>query len=217
MLELAAPRRRALRVLCLGAHSDDIEIGCGGALLTLRAERPDTRIRWVVWSAAANRGKEARRGAARFLGTAAREAVRLHTFRDGFFPAQFEGIKEAFEALARDFSPDLVLTHARDDRHQDHRVVSDLTWNTFRNQLVLEYEIPKWDGDLGRPNFYVPLTRRVAQRKIAHLMRTFASQRSKDWFCEETFLGIMRLRGNECRSQSGVAEAFSARKAVVRW
>jgi LmbE family N-acetylglucosaminyl deacetylase len=139
----------------------------------------------------------------------------LYEFRDGFFPAQFTAIKEAFEALAAEFKPDIVFTHARDDRHQDHRVISDLTWNTFRNHLILEYEIPKWDGDLGRPNFYVPISRSIALRKTAALVDTFGSQRSKDWFSEETFLGLMRLRGMECRSRGGYAEAFHARKVTL--
>src|SRR5437868_3879908 len=152
MLGLQLPRTtRAPRILCLGAHSDDIEIGCGGTLAALARKRPRPEFRWVVWSAPGQRAREAARGARKFLGTAANDAVRLHEFRDGFFPSYFDAIKDAFEGLAREFRPDVVFTHARDDRHQDHRVVSDLTWNTFRDQLVLEYEIPKWDGDLGRP------------------------------------------------------------------
>jgi LmbE family N-acetylglucosaminyl deacetylase len=168
-----------------------------------------------VLSATGQRDREARRGAQKFLGTAAADAVRIHGFRDGFFPAQFAQIKEAFEGLAREFRPDVIFTHTRDDRHQDHRVVSDLTWNTFRNQLILEYEIPKWDGDLGRPNFYVPATPAVAQRKAKGLLSVFGTQRSKDWFSEETFLGLMRLRGVECRAPGGYAEGFLARKAVL--
>ncbi len=201
-------------MLCLGAHSDDIEIGCGGTVLTLRAAGR-VAFRWIVWSAPGVRGVEARASARRFLGREADAALRLHEFRDGFFPAQFAAIKEAIEAEARAFVPDVVFTHARDDRHQDHRVVSDLAWNTFRRQLILEYEIPKWDGDLGRPDCYVALPRAVAQRKVRLLMAGFASQRSKDWFGEDTFLGLMRLRGMECRAASGLAEAFTARKVVL--
>ncbi len=201
-------------MLCLGAHSDDIEIGCGGTVLTLRAAGR-VAFRWIVWSAPGVRGVEARASARRFLGRDATGALRLHEFRDGFFPAQFAAIKEAIEAEARAFVPDVVFTHARDDRHQDHRVVSDLAWNTFRRQLILEYEIPKWDGDLGRPDCYVALPRAVARRKVRLLMAGFASQRSKDWFGEDTFLGLMRLRGMECRAASGLAEAFTARKVVL--
>jgi LmbE family N-acetylglucosaminyl deacetylase len=199
----------------MGAHSDDIEIGCGATLLKLAGRRPRPEFRWVVWSAAGQRGREARRGARRFLGPAATEAVRVHAFRDGYFPAQFAEIKEAFESLAREFRPDLIFTHARDDRHQDHRVVSDLTWNTFRNQLILEYEIPKWDGDLGRPNSYIPVSRAIARRKARALLDVFGTQRNKDWFSEETFLGLMRLRGMECRAADGLAEAFTARKLLI--
>jgi LmbE family N-acetylglucosaminyl deacetylase len=204
-----------LRVLCLGSHSDDIEIGCGGTLLQLARTRPRPEFRWVVWSAAGARATEAQRGARRFLGPSASEALRLHEFRDGYFPAHFSEIKDAFESLASEFKPDIVFTHTRDDRHQDHRVISDLTWNTFRNQLILEYEVPKWDGDLGRPNFYVPVSRTVALRKTAALLEVFGTQRSKDWFTEETFLGLMRLRGMECRADEAYAEAFHARKIAL--
>jgi LmbE family N-acetylglucosaminyl deacetylase len=214
-LTLLTGSDRPRRVLCLGAHSDDIEIGCGGLVLELRRRHPQLDFRWLVFSAAGVRAREAGESARRFLGPKARTAVRLFGFRDGFFPAEFVQIKEAFERLAREFQPDVVLTHSRDDRHQDHRVVSDLTWNTFRRQLVLEYEIPKWDGDLGRPNCYVPLSQAVARRKVRLLMQGFQSQRSKDWFSEETFLGLMRLRGIECRASGGYAEAFTARKVTL--
>lgn len=207
--------RKPLRVLCLGAHSDDIEIGCGATVLRLAARRPRPEFRWVVWSAGGERELEAKRGARTFLGAGASEAIRVHAFRDGFFPAQFSEIKQEFESVAREFRPDIVFTHARDDRHQDHRVVSDLTWNTFRNQLILEYEIPKWDGDLGRPNFYVPVSEATGRRKTQALLSVFGSQRSKDWFSRETFLGLMRLRGVECRATDGLAEAFYARKVTL--
>lgn len=204
-----------LRVLCLGAHSDDIEIGCGATILNLIRSRRRLDVRWVVWSASGTRATEARRGARRFLGKRATDAVQLHAFRDGYFPAEFSAIKDAFETLAREFRPDVVFTHARDDRHQDHRVISDLTWNTFRNQIVLEYEIPKWDGDLGQPNFFVPVRRSIALRKTKALIEVFGTQRSKDWFSEETFLGLMRLRGMECRAPEAYAEAFRARKIAL--
>src|SRR5437763_6248003 len=209
MLGLQLPRStRAPRILCLGAHSDDIELGCGVTLAALARKRPRPEFRWVVWSAPGQRAREAARGARKFLGTAANDAVRLHEFRDGFFPSYFDAIKDAFEGLAREFRPDVVFTHARDDRHQDHRVVSDLTWNTFRDQIVLEYEIPKWDGDLGRPNVFIPATRGAMDRKVELLMRHFGTQRSKDWFTPDTFFALARLRGNECRAPEGLAEAF---------
>jgi LmbE family N-acetylglucosaminyl deacetylase len=204
-----------LKVLCLGAHSDDIEIGCAGTLSQLARRRPRPEFRWVVWSAVGSRAREAERGAKKVLGTSATDAVRLHEFRDGYFPTYFDAIKDAFESLAREFSPDIVFTHARADRHQDHRVISDLTWNTFRKQLILEYEIPKWDGDLSQPNLYVPLSANAVKRKTKSLLDVFGTQRSKDWFSEETFLGLMRLRGMECRAPDGYAEAFHARKIIL--
>jgi LmbE family N-acetylglucosaminyl deacetylase len=216
-LQLGRGRSGPRRVLCLGAHSDDIEIGCGGMVLELRRRRPGVQFHWVVFSAAGVRATEARASARRFLGPDAKSAVRLFAFRDGFFPAEFAEVKEAFERIGREFQPDLVLTHTRDDRHQDHRVVSDLTWNTFRRHLVLEYEIPKWDGDLGRPNCYLPLSAAQARRKSKLLMDGFASQRSKDWFSPETFLGLMRLRGIECRALGGYAEGFMARKVTLEF
>ena len=214
-IALGSGAGRISRVLCLGAHSDDIEIGCGGTVLELRRRRPRVEFRWVIFSAAGVRAREARESARRFLGAGSEDAVKLFGFRDGFFPAQFGEIKDALERVAREFHPDLVLTHTRDDRHQDHRVLSDLTWNTFRRHLVLEYEVPKWDGDLGRPNCYVPLPAAVARRKARLLMQGFGSQRSKDWFSEETFLGLMRLRGVECRAKGGYAESFMARKIAL--
>lgn len=210
-------RDEPLRVLCLGAHSDDIEIGCGGTILELVRARPDVELRWVVFSAAGERAGEARTAARLFIGKRAAQAIQLHEYRDGFFPTLLSPIKERFEAVAREFSPHVVFTHRREDRHQDHRVLSDLAWNTFRRATILEYEIPKWDGDLGMPNCYVPLSAVVARRKVALLMKAFATQRSKDWFDEETFRGLARLRGMECRSPSGYAEAFFGRKLTIGW
>jgi LmbE family N-acetylglucosaminyl deacetylase len=209
------PPDAPLRILCLGAHSDDIEIGCGATVAALTESHPQAEFRWAVFSAVGSRAQEAERGAQEFLGARSSGAVRLHDFRDGYFPAQFEAIKNAFEELAREFRPDVVFTHARSDRHQDHRVVSDLTWNTFRNQIVLEYEIPKWDGDISQPNLYVPISASAAHRKSKSLHDVFGTQRSKDWFSEETFLGLMRLRGMECRAPEGYAEAFQARKLIL--
>jgi LmbE family N-acetylglucosaminyl deacetylase len=204
-----------LRVLCLGAHSDDIEIGCGGLILSLLTQRQNVEVDWVVFSGSADRHREARCGAAMFLNGAARTNVVLKTFRDGFFPYEGAAIKEEFENLKGNVVPDLVLTHYRDDRHQDHRVLSDLTWNTFRNHLILEYEIPKFDGDLGSPNCFFPLSEPIIERKLEYLEKAFASQRDKHWFATDTFSSLVRLRGMECRSASGYAEAFYVRKAVL--
>jgi LmbE family N-acetylglucosaminyl deacetylase len=200
------------RVLCLGAHSDDIELGCGGLLLRLIQERRRVDVDWVVFSAPGKRAAEARKSAALFLRGAHRAKVRLHRFRDGFFPHEGAAIKTIFERIKAGPAPDLVLTHYRDDRHQDHRVLSDLAWNTFRNHWILEYEIPKYDGDLGTPNVFVPIDEPTARRKVEHLERSFGSQRDKHWFTAETFLGLMRLRGMECRAPNGYAEAFYGRK-----
>jgi LmbE family N-acetylglucosaminyl deacetylase len=197
------------KVLCLGAHSDDIEIGCGGVLLKLTRENPDIDVRWVVFSAGGKRTAEAKQSAQGFLRSAARRKVEVKKFRTSFFPFEGEQIKEFFESL-KSFQPDLVFTHYRDDRHQDHRVLSDLTWNTFRNHLVLEFEVPKFDGDFGVPNLFVPLSDALAKEKVERVCRHFRTQSNKHWFSEETFLAVMRLRGMECCAK--YAEAFYARK-----
>jgi LmbE family N-acetylglucosaminyl deacetylase len=209
------PERGPLRILCLGAHSDDIEIGCGAAILRLLAERPGTHVRWVVFSALGDRAAEARDSASRFLRQAASSQVQLEDFQDGFFPHVGGRLKQRFEAMKSEFEPDVVLTHFRQDLHQDHRVVSDLTWNTYRNHFILEYEVPKYDGDLGAPNCFVPVTEAVLREKIANLMACFASQRGKGWFTEDTFAAIARLRGVECNAPDRYAEAFYCRKAVL--
>jgi LmbE family N-acetylglucosaminyl deacetylase len=203
-----------LRVLCLGAHSDDIEIGCGGLILHLIDRFKAIEIDWVVFSAEVRREGEARRSAELFLKGAHRRRITIKQFRDGFFPYDGARIKRVFEKLKGDVSPDLVLTHYRDDRHQDHRVLSDLTWNTFRDHWILEYEIPKFDGDLGVPNCFVALDRSTCDRKVKHLLSVFGTQRDKHWFSAETFMGLMRLRGMECRAPGGYAEAFYGRKTV---
>jgi len=206
--------REPLKVLCVGAHSDDIEIGCGGTILSLLSRRPRVEVTWVVFSAPGTREREARRGAAAFLKGAVRSKVLIHQFKDGHFPYDGAAVKAVFESL-KPVRPDIVLTHYRDDRHQDHRVLSDLAWNTFRDHLVLEYEIPKFDGDLGQPNCFMPLDGVMARRKANYLDKIFGTQRDKHWFSSETFLGLMRLRGMECRACGGYAEAFYVRKAVV--
>jgi LmbE family N-acetylglucosaminyl deacetylase len=213
MLELQIGALRS--VLCLGAHGDDIEIGAGATILKLVAARPALRVHWVVFSSTEERAAEARASAGDFLKGAASADVQVKTFSDGFFPAEGQAIKQYFEELKARVTPDLVLTHYRDDRHQDHRTISDLTWNTFRDHLVLEYEIPKYDGDLGQPNCFVPVDDEQRVFKVDAILRRYASQRPKEWFTAETFNALMRIRGVECRSRTGYAEAFHARKLVA--
>ncbi|HWN94955.1 MAG TPA: PIG-L deacetylase family protein [Methylomirabilota bacterium] len=205
---------RSLRVLCLGAHSDDIEIGCGGTILRLISEGWRLDVHWVVLCANETRGEEARAGAKDFLSGAAQQKISIERFRDGFLPYSGPPVKEYFEELKKGASPDVIFTHHRADLHQDHRLVCELTWNTFRDHLILEYEVPKFDGDLGRPNFFVSLDEKLARRKIDLLMKHFGSQRTKHWFTEDTFLGLMRLRGVEARTAGRFAEAFYCRKIV---
>ncbi|HEY6182131.1 MAG TPA: PIG-L deacetylase family protein [Terriglobales bacterium] len=214
-LNLNNDGNKPLVVLCLGCHSDDIEIGCGGTILRLIEQQKKCRFYWVVFSAVRARKAEAQRAAKLFAGSERLERLLLNKFRDGFMPFVAADVKEAFEKLKEIVSPDIVFTHYRKDAHQDHRLVSELTWNTFRNHLILEYEIPKYDGDLGRPNFFVPLEPAHYEKKTQFLLDAFKSQRSKRWFQKETFLALMRLRGMECNSPSGYAEAFYARKIVL--
>jgi len=206
---------RPLRVMLLGAHADDIEIGCGGFVLELLRRPRPVAVDWCVLSASAERAAEARASAMAFLEGAAAATITIECFDDGYFPWQGRRIKGWFEALKARPRPDLVLTHARHDRHQDHREVCNLTWNTFRDHLILEYEILKYDGDLVTPNLYVPLAAELLQRKIEILLDAFASQRDKPWFDAESFRGLARLRGIECASPSRFAEAFHARKLVL--
>jgi|SRR6516164_23017 LmbE family N-acetylglucosaminyl deacetylase len=203
-----------LNILCLGAHSDDIEIGCGGTILRLAGLYPNCVLHWVVFSALGVRAAEAQRAAALFAGSSAIEGPVLKTFQDGFMPFVGAEVKATFEELKAS-SPDLIFTHSRKDAHQDHRLIAELTWNTFRDHLILEYEIPKYDGDLGQPNVFIPLEPRVFQAKVQYIMDVFQSQHSKQWFRAETFLSLMRLRGIECNSPSGYAEAFYCRKMVL--
>ena len=205
-----------LKVLLLGAHCDDIEIGCGGTVLQLLAARPNVEVTWVVFASNGVREDEARRSASRFLGPAERPgSVIVQKFRDGYFPYHGAEIKECFEDLKKDVEPDLIFTHYRDDRHQDHRTVSDLTWNTWRRHLILEYEIPKYDGDLGAPNVFVPLPKAVCERKARIICDEFQSEANKGWLSEDTFLSLARLRGIECAAPERYAEAFYGRKVVL--
>jgi LmbE family N-acetylglucosaminyl deacetylase len=213
-LEVPRPVERPYTVLCLGAHGDDIEIGCGGTLLHLLAG-PNTAVYWVVFSADAQRAGEAMDSARAFLAGARVRTIEVHRFRDGFFPFLGAEIKEYFEALKTKVFPDLIFTHHQGDLHQDHRLIAELTWQTFRSHLILEYEIPKYDGDLGAPNVFVPLDESVCRRKIQTLLASFASQRGRHWFDEETFLALLRLRGMECRAPDRYAEAFYGRKLVL--
>jgi LmbE family N-acetylglucosaminyl deacetylase len=210
---LAADVNRSLTVLCLGAHSDDIEIGCGGTLLHLRKLYRNVSFYWVVFSGTGIRALEAKKGAELIAGEHAQDIV-IQNYRDGFLPYSGSDVKEFFEELKTKISPDLIFTHWRGDAHQDHRFVCELTGNTFRDHLILEYEIPKYDGDMGRPNVFVPLQSPLYEQKISHLFEAFASQSTKQWFDRDTFLGLMRIRGMECNSPSGYAEAFHCHKMV---
>jgi LmbE family N-acetylglucosaminyl deacetylase len=215
MISLLSPSADPVtRILCLGAHCDDIEIGCGGTVLKLLEAKSGLHVDWVVFSSDEEREREARAGADAFLGSAD-SSIRIETFRQRFFPYIAAEVKDFFDELGASARPDVVFTHFGDDRHQDHRLLSELAYNTFRDQLILEYEIPKWDGDLGRPSVYVQLEPEHVERKVESIWTAFESQRDKHWFSKETFLGIMRLRGIECKAPSGYAEAFYCRKLVL--
>ncbi len=203
------------RVLCLGAHCDDLEIGCGGTVMQLVAAQPDIEIDWVIFSSNPRREQEARASAADFLAGSARSGIDIRQFRNGYFPYIGTEIKDCFEQLKSTANPDLILTHWREDMHQDHRLIGELTCNTFRNHLVLEYEIPKFDGDLGRPNTFVSISDEIRRKKVELILRHFPSQADKQWFCAETFNGLMRLRGVECNAATGYAEAFHCRKLAI--
>jgi LmbE family N-acetylglucosaminyl deacetylase len=215
MLALELPSHASpLKVLCLGSHSDDIEIGCGGTILRLLSQNCNIEVVWVVFSSTKDREQEARTSAATFLEHAAKKEVIVSDFRDGFFPFDGTRVKDFLEGF-KPVSPDVIFTHHRKDAHQDHRLIAELTWNTFRDHLIMEYEIPKYDGDLGRPNLFVPLEKETYQQKVRYLIDSFPTQRSKRWFEQETFLALMRLRGMECVAPSGYAEAFYCRKLVL--
>ena len=217
MLELTFCKQNDFnyRILCLGSHCDDIEIGCGGTILKLLESYKNSTFYWIVLSANQPRIYEASKSADTFLKHAKAKNIIFKNFRDGFFPSSSMEIKEYFEQLKGDFAPDLILTHYRNDLHQDHRLISELTWNTFRNHLILEYEIPKYDGDLGSPNFFVHLDEPICRRKIQYILDSFESQKQKQWFEEETFFAMLRIRGVESNSPSKYAEAFYCRKTVL--
>ena len=204
----------ALKILCLGCHPDDIEIGCGGTILRLREEYPNCEFHWLVFSGSGVRQVEAQRGAELFAGID-RVKVIVKNFRDGFMPFIGGEVKLVFEELKHAICPDIIFTHARKDAHQDHRLIAELTWNTFRDHFILEYEIPKYDGDLGRPTVYVPLDTEQYQKKVRYIADAFQSQHAKRWFEESTFLSLLRLRGMECNAPSGHAEAFYCRKLLL--
>jgi LmbE family N-acetylglucosaminyl deacetylase len=208
--------KQPLQVLCLGAHSDDIEIGCGGTILHLIQSQPSTHIHWVVFSANGARRREALDSAGLFLNGGRSRKITVRSYRDSFFPYEGMKIKQEFEQLKKQINPDLVFTHYRHDLHQDHRLINELTWNTFRDHLVFEYEIPKYDGDLGSPNVFYPLEASTCRKKAALLQQAFRTQASKQWFSNDTFLALMRLRGVEACSPSGFAEAFYARKVSLQ-
>ena len=213
-LSLALKSHGGSTVLCLGAHCDDIEIGCGGTILHLKEAFPQLRFHWVVFSASGTRGEEAIKAADLFTSGCEKQVI-LKDYRDGFLPYCGGQVKDFFEELKGYVNPDVIFTHWYGDVHQDHRLISELTWNTFRNHLILEYEVPKYDGDMGRPNLYVPLEVSSYENKVNYLFQAFDSQRAKRWFDREMFLGLMRIRGMESNSPSGYAEAFHARKVLV--
>jgi len=214
-LSLGDTRNRVRKILCLGAHCDDIEIGCGGTILRLTQENRDLEFHWVVFSSNPARKREALKAAGLFLRNAGRSRVLVRSFSDSFFPYEGKKIKEFFASIQKAFQPDLIFTHYRDDLHQDHRLISELTWNAFRNHLILEYEIPKYDGDLGAPNFFVGLDDELCAAKVQHVLSSFRSQSAKHWFTEDTFRALLRIRGVESNGQGRYAEGFYCRKALV--
>jgi LmbE family N-acetylglucosaminyl deacetylase len=214
-IRLREPAGSGYNVLCLGSHADDIEIGCGGTIIKLLETHKNVSVCWVVFGSEGKRTEEAHKSASLFLAAAATKTVIVKEFLNSFFPYIGLEIKRYFEQLKRDFHPDVIFTHYRNDLHQDHRVISELTWNSFRDHLILEYEIPKYDGDLGSPNLFVHLDHSTAQKKLDFILESFPSQREKHWFDRETFLSILRLRGVESGAPTKYAEAFYSRKLVL--
>lgn len=212
--EFSIRKDQALKILCLGAHSDDIEIGCGGTVLRLAGEVDYKEIYWVIFAASGQRASEARDSASRILENVKQKKIVIKDFRDGFFPYIGVEIKEYFEELKKEFEPDIIFTHYRNDLHQDHRLISELTWNTFRNHLILEYEIPKYDGDLGSPNYFVHLSEDLGRKKIEGILKCFKTQGGNNWFTEDTFLSTLRIRGLESNAPDKYAEGFYCRKII---
>jgi len=215
MLKLSLGATSSYKVLALGCHADDIEIGCGGTLLHLIEELPSVDITWVVLGARGARGEEAQRSAEAFLEKAQKQRIVVRDFRDGFFPHDGGPVKDFFEELKADLSPDVIFTHYRHDLHQDHRLACELTWNTWRNHLILEYEIPKYDGDLGSPNVFFHLSEAITTRKVENLLTHFGTQRDRHWFTEDLFRAVLRIRGMESNSPTTYAEAFYGRKVTL--
>jgi len=211
-LQLETPAGRPLSILAIGAHPDDIEIGAGGTLLSLAAACPGLQARYLVLTGTAERHEEARSAASAFL-PATDVHIDLHELPEGRFPAVWARVKDALEDVARSCSPDLILAPSRADAHQDHRTIGEIVPTVFRDQLYLGYEIPKWDGDLSQPSMYLPLSADVARRKVELLHKCFPSQRVRDWWDDEVFLGMARLRGMECRAP--YAEAFTCTKSAI--
>jgi LmbE family N-acetylglucosaminyl deacetylase len=215
MLSLSFPDRQdGLRVLCLGAHCDDIEIGCGGTIMKLSQEYKVQQLKWLVFTSSVEREAEAMKSAEHLTQRCKEKEIIVKKFKDGFLPYEGPKLKQEFETL-KAFNPDIIFTHYRHDLHQDHRVVCELTWNTFRNNLILEYEIPKYDGDLGNPNYYVTIEETVARKKVQVITDCFQSQAGKQWFDKDTFFSLMRLRGVEAASPTKYAEGFYVRKLVM--
>lgn len=212
MLNLALGGSRRPSILCIGAHCDDIEIGCGGTVLAMQRAYPGCRLHWFVLTSDPTRRDEALRAVRKFVRPEARGEVYIGELPDGHLPAHFSDVKARFQDVKRAVRPDLVFSHHALDRHQDHALISEVTWQTFRDHLIWEYEIPKYDGDLSTPNLYLPLPAPIARRKVSAIMKAFSSQSVKSWFTAENLLAMMRIRGLECRSPSGFAEAFHARK-----
>jgi LmbE family N-acetylglucosaminyl deacetylase len=213
--QLAIRKDHLLKILCLGAHSDDIEIGCGGTILRLLSECDDVEVYWVVLGSRGQRKKEALVSSTKFLGSVKKKKVTIRNFKESFFPYIGEEIKYFFEKLKKLISPDIIFTHYRYDLHQDHRLISELTWNTYRDHFILEYEIIKYDGDIGSPNFFVHLNEEISKKKIDFIMDSFQSQKNRDWFTPDAFLSILRIRGIECRAPQKYAEGFYCRKMVL--
>ena len=213
--DFAIRKNQAIRILCVGAHSDDIEIGCGGTILRLLSEYDAVEVHWVVFGSSGQRDAEAVASADKFLADAKKKSIIINNFKNSFFPYIGGEIKNVFEGLKEKISPDIIFTHYREDRHQDHRLISDLTWNTYRNHLILEYEIVKYDGDIGIPNLFVHLGDTICQKKISFIMDAFKTQREKDWFTPDAFLSLLRIRGIESKAAGKYAEGFYCRKVVL--